>query len=229
MGWGWCLDNTIVPAMRVAFSIKRSLFLEVTPGEIQQEGEKPLRRRKAWAFGRSSTQNFMQLAGEQGPPGPIVLRRERHQDGTLLARVGGPSREVRNVVVQRSLEGRIDHDHQISEPFQESSNWTEIHVPDDRYVLGQRSADPLDQGVLHDSSPEAVADGDQTSEFSCLVELLLEVPDPDEKFSEIGPACLVTGCLPVPEGQVIQKPWQRATAPSDIDAQDTQVAWLAEA
>ena len=48
MGWGWCLDNTIVPAMRVAFSIKRSLFLEVTPGEIQQEGEKPLRRRKAW-------------------------------------------------------------------------------------------------------------------------------------------------------------------------------------
>src|SRR5947209_10735531 len=38
MGWGWCLDNTIVPAMRVAFSIKRCLFLEVTPGEIQQEG-----------------------------------------------------------------------------------------------------------------------------------------------------------------------------------------------
>src|SRR5436305_15083559 len=45
------------------FSHKRSLFLEVTPGEIQQEGEKSLRRRKAWAFGRSSTQNYMQLAG----------------------------------------------------------------------------------------------------------------------------------------------------------------------
>jgi hypothetical protein len=62
-GLGWCLDNTIVPAMRVAFSIKRSLFLEVTSGEIQEKGEKPLRSPKAWAFERPSAQKFMQLAG----------------------------------------------------------------------------------------------------------------------------------------------------------------------
>src|SRR5947209_675811 len=96
MGWGWCLDNTIVPAMRVAFSIKRSLFLEVTPGEIQQEGEKPLRRRKAWAFGRSSTQNFMQLAGRvhrgrrAQPHDPGRGRQARTNEAALRRFAGEP-------------------------------------------------------------------------------------------------------------------------------------------